>query len=298
MGLWQRWRAASEQWLVSGGYLVLLMAGAELESVRGWGVVCALVAALALLAWRGTLRRSHAMDDTPTSKIASAAQGFVELQGRGQALDGAPLLSPLNQLPCLWYRYKIERKRGNDWKTEERATSSALFVLDDGSGHCTVDPEGAEVSPQHTETWTRGEQRYTQSVLLAHERLYVLGEFRSHSGTDLTLDARQDLIARLNEWKQDMPTLLQHYDRNHDGELDLDEWEQVRHDAQQGIAQEHAVLRATPQSHHIGRPGNGQPFLISSLPPERLGRRLRWWAYGHASVFVAALAGLGWSLQA
>ena len=298
MGLWQRWRTASEQWLVSGGYLVLLMAGAELESVRGWGVVCALVAALALLAWRGTLRRSHAMDDTPTSKIASGAQGFVELQGRGQALDGAPLLSPLNQLPCLWYRYKIERKRGNDWKTEEQHSSSALFVLDDGSGHCTVDPEGAEVSPQHTETWTRGEQRYTQSVLLAHERLYVLGEFRSHSGTDLTLDARQDLIARLNEWKQDMPTLLQHYDRNHDGELDLDEWEQVRHDAQQGIAQEHAVLRATPQSHHIGRPGNGQPFLISSLPPERLGRRLRWWAYGHASVFVAALAGLGWSLQA
>lgn len=297
MGLWQRWRAASEQWLVSGGYLVLLMAGAELESVRAWGVVCALVAALALLAWRGTLRRSHAMDDTPTSKIASAAQGFVELQGRGQALDGTPLLSPLNQLPCLWYRYKIERKRGNDWKTEERATSSALFVLDDGSGHCTVDPEGAEVSPQHTETWAAGDRRYTQSVLLAHERLYVLGEFRSHSGTDLTLDARQDLIARLNEWKQDMPTLLQHYDRNHDGELDLDEWEQVRQDAQQAIAHEHEVLRATPQSHHIGRPGNGQPFLISSLPPERLGRRLRWWAYGHASVFVAALAGLGWSLR-
>lgn len=295
--MWQRWRGATEQWLASGGYLVLVFVGVQMESVPAWAVICGLVALLALLAWQAALRRSRAMHDTPTSRIASAAQGFVELHGRGKALEGLPLLAPLTHLPCLWYRYKIERRNDNKWVTEEQGTSSASFLLDDGSGECVVDPEGAEVSTQRTDTWTEGERRYTQSLLLAQESIYVLGEFRSHSGADLALSTRQDLAELLNEWKADMPGLLKRYDRNGDGQIDLQEWEQVRQDAQQAVEKEHQALRATPQSHHVGRSDNGQPYLISSLPPEKLGRRLRWWAYAHSGVFLAALVGMGISLQ-
>jgi hypothetical protein len=295
--MWQRWRGASEQWLASGGYLVLLMAGVQFESVQVWTVIAGLVALLALMAWQAALGRHRAMHDTPTSKIASAAQGFVELHGRGKALDGLPLLAPLTHLPCLWYRYKIERKRNNDWSTVEHGTSSASFLLDDGTGECVVDPESAEVTTQRTDTWTEGDHRYTQSLLLAQETIYVLGEFRSHSGADLAMNTRQDLAELLNEWKADMPALLKRYDRNGDGQIDLQEWEQVRQDAQQAVTEQHQSLRATPQSHHIGRPANGQPFLISSLPPEKLGRRFRWWAYAHSAVFLAALAGLGYGLR-
>lgn len=291
--MWQRWRHASEQWLASGGYLVLLMVGAQMESGPAWTVIAGLVALLALLAWRAALRRTHAIHDTPTSKIASAAQGFVELHGRGQALDGLPLLAPLTNLPCLWYRYKIERRDNNKWVSEEQGTSSASFLLDDGTGQCVVDPQGAEVSTRRTDTWTEGDRRYTQSLLLAQEAIYVLGDFRSHSGADLALSTRQDLAELLNEWKADMPALLKRYDRNGDGQLDLQEWEQVRQDAQLAVEQEHQALRATPQSHHVERPAHGQPFLISSLPPEKLGWRFRWWAYAHSAVFLAALVGLG-----
>lgn len=294
--MWQRWRGATEQWLVSGGYLVLLMAGAQMESMQAWTAIAGLMAVLALLAWQGALRRHRAIHDTPTSKIASAAQGFVELHGRGKALEGLPLLTPLTHLPCLWYRYKIERRDNNKWVPVEQGTSSASFLLDDGTGECVVDPEGAEITTQRTDTWTEGDRRYTQSLLLAQEAIYVLGDFRSHSGADLALNTRQDLAELLNEWKSDMPGLLKRYDHNDDGQLDLQEWERVRQDAQHTVNKNHQARRATPQSHHVGRTGNGQPFLISSLPPEKLGRRFRWWAYAHSAVFVAALVGLGTGL--
>jgi len=295
--MWQRWRSVSDQWLASGGYLVLLMVGAQIDSVQAWTVIAGLLAGLALLAWQAALRRHRLMHDTPTSRIASAAQGLVELHGRGKALDGLPLLAPLTHLPCLWYRYRIEQHEDQKWVTKEQGASDASFLLEDGSGECVVDPAGAEISTRRTDTWTEGDRRYTQSLLLAGEPLYVLGEFRSHSGADLALNTRLDLAERLNAWKADMPALRERYDRNGDGEIDVHEWQAVRQDAQQATEQDHLRLRAVPQSHHIGRPAKGPAFLISSLPPEQLGRRFRWWAYAHSAVFMAALVGLGLGLR-
>ena len=75
-----------------------------------------------------------------TSKVASAAQGYVELIGSGRPLAGAPLISPVSQLPCLWYRYKIERKTSdNKWVLEDKGESDASFILEDGTGECVVD---------------------------------------------------------------------------------------------------------------------------------------------------------------
>lgn len=291
--MWQRWRRASDPWLVSGGYLMLLVVGAQMDSTQAWTVIAGLIAALALLAWQAALRRHRLIHDTPTSRIASAAQGMVELHGQGQALAGLPLLSPLNQLPCLWYRYKIERRDDQKWVQKEQGQSDASFLLDDGSGQCVVDPVGAEISTRRSDTWTEGDWRYTQWLLLAGEPLYVLGEFRSHSGADLALNTRQDVADLLNEWKADMPALRQRYDHDGDGQIDLQEWEAVRRDAEAATRQNHHALRRMPTSHHVGRPGHGLPYLISSLPPAQLGRRFRWWAYAHSAVFMAALVGLG-----
>jgi len=295
--MWHRWRNASDLWLASGGYLVLLVIGLQLGTILTWAGICALVAALALRAWQVALRRRRALHDTPSSRVASAAQGFVRLQGRGKALGGPPLLAPLTQLPCLWYQYKIEVKHDRQWATEEQGRSSVSFLLDDGSAECVVDPEGAQVLPQRRDSWTQGDRRYTQSLLLAQETLHVLGEFHSHSGADLALDPRRDVGERLEAWKADMPALRQRHDRNGDGQIDLEEWEAVRQAAQAEVAQEHAALRATPQSHHLRQPHPPLPFLISAVPIDRLARRLRGWAYAHATVFLAALAGLGWCLQ-
>ena len=123
------------QWITSGAQLALLVIGAQTESPLGWSVCLGLMALLSLWAWSGALRRRRAITDTPTSRIASAAQGYVELQGNGRPMAGLPLVSPLSGGRCLWYRNTTEQKDSeNQWKVINRDESEASFVLDDGSG--------------------------------------------------------------------------------------------------------------------------------------------------------------------
>jgi hypothetical protein len=99
--------------LLLGGYLVLLGIGAQVESREGWATALALMALVAFFAWMMSLRRALAIGDTPTSRIGSAAQGYVELVGRGRNHPNFPVVSKLTQLPCLWYRYIVEQRTSN-----------------------------------------------------------------------------------------------------------------------------------------------------------------------------------------
>lgn len=281
-------------WLASGGYLILLFVGFHIDTPQGWRWVLAAVAVLALIAWVLALRRARAVSDTPTAKIASAAQGYVELLGSGVALDGPPLMSPLRPLPCLWYRYKIERKRGDKWVTESSGESTDSFLIDDGSGRCVVDPEGAEVLPRTTDTWQEGDYRYSQALIVSGERIYVLGAFRTLGGDSLRLDLREDVKHLLAEWKKDMPKLLERFDLDGNGTLDLREWQLARSQARREVERNHRELRAAPDTHMMGRPTDGRLYLISTLPPEKIERRFRLWAIAHVTVFFLSLAGLAY----
>lgn len=73
----------------------------------GWLLALGAIGLLGTWGWLSSLRRARAILDTPTSRIGSAAQGIVELVGKGRPLPGAPLLSPMTHLPCLWYRYSL-----------------------------------------------------------------------------------------------------------------------------------------------------------------------------------------------
>ena len=53
--------------------------------------------------------RARIIEDTPTSKIRSAARGYVELEGRARAFNNKPIQARLSHMPCLWYKYKIEK---------------------------------------------------------------------------------------------------------------------------------------------------------------------------------------------
>ena len=159
---------------------------------------------ISLIAWVSSLRRRRSITDTPTSRIASAAQGYVELHGTGKALDYPPLLSHLTSLPCLWYRYKVEEKTSNDkWHITDSGESNISFILEDDSGQCVVDVENAEILTRHKETWSKGRFRYTEWKLLLNDRVYALGDFRTLSGGSLELDAKADINALLAEWKKD-----------------------------------------------------------------------------------------------
>ena len=286
------------QLVTSGAQLLLVFFGLHLGSRTGWLFCFSAIALVSIFAWLSALSRLRAIRDTPTSKIASAAQGYVELIGRGQQFGEPPLLSKLTLLPCLWYRYKVERRNSEkEWKIEESGESSDSFILRDGSGECVVDPEQAEINTRHRDHWQKGEYRYTEWKLIKEDSIYVIGEFRTQGGSTLEFDTRAELNALLAEWKKDLPALHKRFDLDNNGELNMDEWMLARQAAKREVAKMMREAQAQPDINIISQPRDGKLFLISNLTPEKLSRRYLFWTWGHLAIFFGALGGIGWLLQ-
>jgi hypothetical protein len=287
------------QLISSGGQFILILIGLKINTREGWSVCLPLIALLSLVAWRSALNRLRAVRDTPTSRIASAAQGYVELIGRGARFADTPLLSRLRQLPCVWYRYQIEesyqRKESQSWRTLERGESSDSFLLRDATGACVVDPEHAEISTRYREHWQVGNLRYTEWTLLEQETIYVLGEFRTHNHAT-AFNSNRELNRLLAEWKRDMPALHRRFDINQDGELDMSEWMLARKAAQREVAKLSRHTQSKSDTHHLAQPRTGQLYLISNYSPLELSRRYFYLSWGHVIIFFATLATSTWML--
>lgn len=249
---------------------------------------------LGLWAWLAAMRRHRAIADTPTSRIASAAQGYVELVGQGRPLPDAPLLSPMTSLPCLWYRYTLYRRVNDRWEYEEQGRSDLEFLLDDGSGRCLVDPAGAEVLSSHVETREAGDRRYTEHLLSEGDRLYLLGQFASTSASHEGLDARQDLGDLLHDWKRDPDALRRRFDLDGDGEISEQEWSLAVAAARREVADSHRGRLREPIRHRLSKPPRGRIYLISDHAPDDLGRRYARWAAAHLAVLLVVLGGWAW----
>ena len=244
------------------------------------------------------IRHARLIADTPTARIASAAQGYTELQGRGQPLDGTPLLSPVNALPVLWYRLVTERRQSDGkWKVVSTDTSDASFLLDDGSGQCVIDPDGAEMLVRRCDEFRRDDLRYRQWALIRNDRLYVLGDFATLGSVDADFDVAAQVRDLLAQWKANHPELLARFDLDGDGQIDLREWELARAQAKREVRRLQAEVLAAPELHVVRRPANGRLFLISDRDPEQIGRNYRWLAAFHACVFLGTAAAGAWFMQ-
>lgn len=275
--------------LTSGGHLVLIFVGFQIDTPAGWTAVLGAVSIISFFAWYGNTRRSRIIADTPTSSLASAAQGYVELIGTAKASPDVPLLSRLRQLPCVWFRFKIERRHDDkNWETVEQGESHDTILLDDGSGTCFVDPENAEIITSHNEVWHRDDYRYSESLLLPHDSLYVLGEFVTLGGASSILDAKADVATLLAEWKRDQPELLRRFDLNGDGTIDMREWELARQAAKREVEKQHREIRLDNGVNVLRQPGDGRLFLLSNLSPEKLVAKYAFWAWLHLAVFFGA----------
>ena len=291
-------RKSYSQFVTSGAQLLLIIIALQTESREGWIACLALIALISLFAWVSTLRRRRAITDTPTSRIASAAQGYIELLGKGRPLDHPPLLSHLTRLPCLWYRYQVEEKTSdNKWETVSRGESEVPFIIDDGSGRIVVDVEGAEILTRHKETWTEGRYRNTEWKLLINDEVYALGDFKTLGGGSVDLDVRQDMNELLAEWKKDKAALLKRFDLNGDGDIDMQEWGLARQAARREVVRMHRDARNESDVHTLSCPRNGRHYLLSNLDPNKLARRYLLWACFHVTVFLAALGTVPWVLK-
>lgn len=286
------------QLVTSGAQLLLLFAGFRLDSRNGWLVCLSVMTLVSIAAWLSALKRLRAVRDTPTSRIASAAQGYVELIGRGRQIREAPLLSKFTALPCLWYRYTVKRRTSdNKWETIDSGESSDCFLLRDDTGTCLVDPEQAEIITKHRDQWQKDGYHYTEWKLIEQDYLYVIGQFRTQGGSNPEFDTRAELNALLAEWKKDKPALHARFDLDNNGVLDMQEWMLARSAAKREVTKRLHEAQAQPDIHIIGQPRDGKLFLISNITPDRLSGRYLFWSWAHLAIFFGTLGGIGWLIQ-
>ena len=271
------------------GWSVASAVGIFLAMQTGMPAFAFAAAAVSLWAWVHSRRHYRAINDIPTARLSSAPQGQVELSGRGDMMPEYPVVSPLTALPCLWFDFKVEKGNGKQRRIIRQGTSDMPFALRENELSAMVLPEGARVISRHSQTWRRGDETYTESVLLKDEPLYVLGEY-VHDWVESnghSLDKQAGAL--LQEWKDDQSALKARFDADGNGVIDMPEWDAARRQAQQDVLSGRQLPTNTAKQ-CIRKPSFGGPFIISNYSAQQLASRFRRWAWLHLAVFIMALA--------
>lgn len=250
-----------------------------------------------------SLDRARHIEDVPTSKVRSAAQGYVELVGIAHP-DQAPLKAPLTGKTCLWYDFCIERYtrtgKTHSWQTIRRGRSDHSFFLRDDTGECHLHPKGADIQPRQRLRWYgnterpmnyggsggsgvlfgSGRYRYTERRISEGDPVYALGLFQTLQPSSPEEQGQVRMAELLSEWKQDYDQLLSRFDANEDGEIDMDEWEAARQKAAEQANNYVLANYDGEQIHVLAKPpGRRQHFILASKSPRGLIRnyRLKGW---------------------
>lgn len=286
-----------------------------------WFLLTALFvgACICLLASLRMFHRARLIEDMPTSKIRSCHQGYVELYGTAKWMDGPEIHAPLSGQPCVWYSFTVEEYVSHSkqkWRRIDSGVSDELFLLEDDTGTCVIDPEGAEVTPSSSNTWYGSKRirpathispldvlgaaifqsgqkyRYTERRLDQYESLYAIGEYNS-LGTGHQENLKDAARAYLRELKRDKQKLAG-YDKNSDGQIDQDEWELARKDAKQAVIEHQLSIPLPKRMHVLKKPQTKkyQPFLLSSKSEIHMSRKNRILSAGLAILFVGLIASI------
>lgn len=128
--------------------------------------------------------------------------------------------------------------------------------------------------------------------------LYAIGYFQTHSAHHQPAHRAQETAALLADWKRDQGVLLQRFDKNRDGQIDMNEWGKARELAEAQINARIREEALDPGVHLMSRPPDGRPFILSVVPETDLTRRFRrqavawlmlFFASGAASVFAISV---------
>ena len=278
--------------LLTACYAGLFMFGARLGPGRPafWSLVGGAV--VAGIAWAAALRRARAISELATSRIGSAAQGYVEIMGRASVDTQHLIVSPLGGIQCIWYRYRLYSKDNSEreWNQTDSGVSSATFEINDGSGVCNVDPDHAEVvGAEVRTTYPDSDSKLVEELLFGGNTVYVLGEFTTIGGANSALSVKEDMGTLLSQWKADHASLLRRFDTDRSGAIDLKEWETARRLANKTVEQQHREIRTQSGIHMLRAPNDDRLFLISALSPERMRKRFIYWSYFHLAVGLGAV---------
>lgn len=299
--------------LANASYVGLLLVPFFIDHPDVWVYTLWAIACVAIIAWASSIFRYVAISSQPVSKISSSAQGYVELIGKIKFSQNEILKSPSGE-SCVWYRRtRYEQKQrtnatsnffdllsndinvfawlgfgiaDNNWYETDVEESNLTFLIEDGTGECTVKPKYADFFTKTKRTFFQGVDVKLEEELLLHgEKVYVLGEFKSF-GSAKVVDAEKEASILLAEWKVDKDAFHSRFDTNKNGEIELDEWERARRTALKTVSEQHS---ADAIWHEISIPHDDRMFLISSLSPQDLKSKFLGWSYLHLVILVGAI---------
>lgn len=255
-------------------------------------------------------------DGTATSKIRSAAQGFVELKGLGEWLSGDSIASPFSNSRCVWYHCTIEKRqksgKRSSWSNISDECSDTLFRLVDDTGWCIIDPDQAQVIPETDITWyghntdyrskpptrarwlnfSMGNYRFRERLIRPATALYALGVFSSfqNSPTDEHIAGQvEDLV---KQWKLQPQRYLAQYDFDKNGAIQKQEWKAIRSAARKQVLEK---MNSQSSEHHLlsAPKDQSRPFILSTTAEKDLVARKKMGAYisltGAFLLFVAVV---------
>ncbi|MDP1659941.1 MAG: hypothetical protein Q8L73_11420 [Methylotenera sp.] len=280
--------------MVGGMFFAAYQMHLSISDTQTWCWLLSITLAFSLFAALFNYWRLLKITEAPISTIAAAAQGYIELHGT--ASTQKPFNTPYHGIPCVWYRAWVYANRADnshskkiiDNRLLEYLESDTVFQLKDETGACVVNPNGAEIIFAEKRTFFKNEHRYVEEYLPTDKPLYVLGQLDTRHEHADEHAIKQEVGAILADLKAQPQKMLNRYDHNRNGEIDMDEWELARQDA---IVNAHAKLamKAHTGSFTLVKPTDNHLFLISAKAPHELSANYRMWALIHLVVLAILL---------
>jgi hypothetical protein len=245
-------------------------------------------------------------------------------------MDGAPIHAPLSSRICVWYRYNVEEKQRHhsgsgsksQWRSVESGISDSLFYLVDSTGRCAVDPEGAKVTSSSRDTWYGNSRipgrvdsaagwirfsgisqigrnfRYTEERIEPGDPLYALGDFTTHGGAGAAFDRGAEVREVLREWKRNNAEILARFDQNHDGDIDMQEWDTARGAAEKEVDAKRADVAVAPPVDVLGRTqGSRNPFILAAKTEAEMLAQFHWSSVGLFALALVSSVAVLWMLS-
>lgn len=224
---------------------------------------------LSLLSAIALYSRVRLIEDTATTTLNSAAQGYMALAGTASLYDGEIVRGPHPELPpMLWYKNHIFE-------------SWSGFLLSDEKGRCTLDPNGAEVI---TPNYTYNQHYY--NAIYPNEMIYVIGQLKTLKKHRNDFERNSLVSTKLREWKDNKDNFLDYFDTDKDGHIDQEEMQNAKHAATNFVDMALEELYQKPATHIVSKSDDNRPFIITSIHPEKLLTRYKRALYLHISAWL------------
>ena len=232
-------------------------------------VFLVLLSIISLLSAIMLYRRIRLIEDTATTTLNSAAQGYMALTGKASLYDGEVVRGLSDDLPSmLWYK----TLNFESW---------AGFLINDEKGRCTLNPEGAEIITPAYKYSGR-----TYKAIYPGEMIYVIGQLHTLKKHRNDYERNSLVSSKLREWKSNKLNFLDYFDNDKNGIIDEAEMHKAQHAATNFVDMALEELYQKPATHVVSKSDDGRPFIISSIHPETLLIRYRRAIIFHTAAWI------------